>query len=133
MEEGDDYSFDLGNLSFDEAVEAFNELNGCFGEKYEELVFVVIWAFNDMIRENLTPTVEQYAKFKDIVSGCIKNPIFNGDGFFRAELFREIGEFEECMNILNAYEPEEECFAIVKEKIIERAKERDSKVFVIEQ
>ena len=132
-EEGDDYSFETGRLSFDEAVEAFNELKGCSNDNLGELSILVVWAFNDMIRENLTPTVEQYAKFKDIVSGCLKNPIFNGDEFFRAELFREIGEFEECMNILNAYEPEEGCFAIVKEKIIERAKEQDCKVFVIEQ
>ena len=130
-EEGDDDSFETGKLSFDEAVEAFGELNGCSDDKLENLSVVVAWAFNDIIREKLTPTPEQYAKFKDIISSTLEHPIFVGNELLRAELYREIGEFEECLNILSEYAPEESFLAVIKEKIIEKAKERDCKVFVI--
>ena len=130
-EEGDDCSFETGKLSFDEAVEAFGELNGCSDDKLENLSVVVAWAFNDIIREKQTPTPEQYAKFKDIISSTLEHPIFVGNELLRAELYREIGEFEECLNILSEYAPEESFLAVIKEKIIEKAKERDCKVFVI--
>jgi hypothetical protein len=132
-EEGDDYSFETGKLSFDEAVEAFCELNGCSDDELENLSVVVAWAFNDIIREKRTPTPEQYAKFKDIISSTLEHPKFVGNELLKAELYREIGEFEKCLNILSEYTPEESFLAVIKEKIIEKAKERDSKVFVIEQ
>ena len=155
MEEGDDYSFETGRLSFDEAVEAFNELNGCFGEKYEELVFVVIWAFNDMYRNGETPTEEQVAVFRNMMSNILeqkedtwishlftwlptvskifKRKRFSVNRLLRAELCREIGEFEKCIRILNRCRPFMKHLARLKKEILKKAKERDSKVFVIEQ
>ncbi|MBQ5888730.1 MAG: hypothetical protein IIW77_05600 [Bacteroidaceae bacterium] len=132
-EEGDDYSFETGRLSFDESIEAFGELNGCSDDELENLSVVVAWAFNDIIREKRTPTPEQYAKFKDIISSTLEHPKFVGNELLKAELYREIGEFEKCLNILSEYTPEESFLAVIKEKIIEKAKERDCKVFVIEQ
>lgn len=129
FEEGDTYSFEEGWLSFDEAVEAFHELNN--QENLELLTIIIAWAFNDMLRADSEPSQEQYETFKIIVSNNLKQSIFMEDALLRAELHREIEEFDECLSVLSKYRPENDFIASIKKGIIKRAKNQDNKVFVI--
>lgn len=51
---------------------------------------------------------------------------------FLAEIYREIGCFAECFNVLNAIKNEDVYDNMFKEKIFSQAKLKDNKVFVVE-
>ena len=129
FEEGDDYSFEEGWLSFEEAVEALYELNT--QENLELLTIIIVWAFNDMLRADSEPSLAQYETFKVIVSDNLKQSIFMEDALLRAELHREIEEFNECLSVLSKYRPENGFLTGIKKEIIKRAKGQDNKVFSI--
>ncbi len=106
-----------------------------------------------MFRNNIEPTPEQSSVFKDIISENLKRNIFSYNKIFRAELYREIGKFDDSIRLLN------ECFLkglifskitelfsfkgtlescifdtckyLKKRDIIEKAKQQDCKVFAI--
>lgn len=160
--EGDTYSDEEGWLSFDEAIEAFDELmtddrrhidewNAMIRiDKFDEdseafktwlhnnkqkdlesLTIIIAWAFNDMIRNGEEPSQEQYEVFKTTVSSNLKQPILSNNQLLRAELYREIEEFDECLATLENFNPEDDFLANIKKDIIDRAQKRDNKVFVI--
>ena len=162
--EGDTYSDEEGWLSFDDAIEAFNELMTDDRRHIEEwktwswfdddkddenseafktwlqnnkqkdlelLTIIIVWAFNDMIRNGEVPSQEQYEVFKTMVSSNLKQPILSNNELLKAELYREIGEFDECLVTLEKFNPEDEFLADIRKRIIDKAQEHDDKVFVI--
>ena len=162
IKEGDTYSYEEGWLSFDDAIEAFNELMTDDRRHIEEwnamiridkvdedseafktwlqnnkqkdlelLTIIIVWAFNDMIRNGEEPSQEQYEVFKTTVSSNLKQPILSNNELLKAELYREIGEFDECLAILGKFNPEDEFLADIRKRIIDKAQKQDDKVFVI--
>ena len=164
IKEGDTYSDEEGWLSFDDAIEAFNELmtddrrhidewkawSWFDDDKDDEdseafktwlqnnkqkdlelLTIIIVWAFNDMIRNGEEPSLEQYEVFKTTVSSNLKQPLLSNNQLLRAELYREIGEFDECIATLEKFNPEDEFHADIRKQIMDRAQKQDDKVFVI--
>lgn len=131
FEEGKNYSFDEGRLTFEDSVAAFYELNNDETNKLGLLTIIVTWAFNDIIRNNGTPTDEQFGLFKKIISQNLSHPIFQDNYLFRGELYREISEYDKCLCILSEYNPDNVFLANIKNEIIKNAKNRINKVFII--
>ena len=97
----------------------------------ELLTIVIAWAFNDMIRNGEEPSQEQYEVFKTMVSDNLKQPILLNNKLLRAELYREVGQFDECLATLEDFSTEDDFFENIKQLITDRAKKQDNKVFVI--
>jgi hypothetical protein len=116
----------------DEESEAFKTWLHNNKQKDQELLTIIIaWAFNDMIRNGEEPSQEQYEVFKTTVSSNLKQPILSNNQLLRAELYREIEEFDECLATLENFNPEDDFLANIKKDIIDRAQKRDNKVFAI--
>lgn len=116
----------------DENSEAFKAwLHEEKQKNIELLTIIIAWAFNDMIRNGETPSKEQYDIFRATISSHLKQPILSNNQLLRAELYREIGEFDECLHTLDEYIPEDDFLANIKKDIIDRAQKQDNKVFVI--
>ena len=116
----------------DEESEAFKTwLQNNKQKDLELLTIIIVWAFNDMIRNGEEPSQEQYEVFKTMVSSNLKQPILSNNQLLRAELHREIEEFDECLATLENFNPEDDFLANIKKDIIDRAQKRDNKVFVI--
>ena len=130
---GNDISFETGWLSFEEAVEAYKELNGTNNGHLELLTTIVIWAYNDLLRCGKSPVREQYEIFKVIVSNYLKDPIVLVNELLRGELYREIEEYEECITFSNKYKSKNAFEDAVKMQIIRKAEEHIKDVFVIKQ
>lgn len=148
-EKGNNVSYEEGWLSFDDSIAAFKELNNGRTDRLELLTIIITWAYNDMFRNNIEPTPEQSSVFKDIISENLKRNIFSYNKMFRAELYREIGRFDESIRLLNGsfiYSKIAEFFSfqgtlksrifdtckyLKKHAIIEKSKQQDCKVFSI--
>lgn len=132
-EEGNSYSFEKGWLSFEESLAAFNELNNYEAERLELLTIIITWAYNDIVRNNNTPSEEQFQLFKNVLTSNLQYPIFKDNELFRGELYREIGEYDKSVSILNKYNPESDFLAGIKKDIINNAKNHNNSVFIIER
>ena len=127
IEEGTDYSFEEGWLGFDDAVKAYKELNdGAQSKKKDLLLLIVVWAYNDIVRAGGEPLCEQTRSFKDIVEKALKQNDFDNNLILKAELFREISSFDECISLLSAYKPEKELLQQISNRILVKAKEKDN-------
>lgn len=132
IKEGNTYSDEEGWLSFDDAIEAFNALNDDERQqRLELLTIIIVWAFNDMIRDGEEPSQEQYEVFKTMVSNNLKQPILSNNELLKAELYREIGDFDKCLAILGKFNPEDEFLADIRKRIMDKAQKQEDKVFVI--
>jgi hypothetical protein len=47
-------------------------------------------------------------------------------------MYREIGEFDKCLAILNEYTPEDDFLAKIKDMMITKAHNKESRVFLVE-
>lgn len=133
-EEGTNYSLEEGWLDFDDAVKAYEELNdNSDPEKSELLLLIVVWAYNDIIRDGREPLCEQAHVFKNIVGNALKQNVFSCNLILRAELFREISSFDECISVLSTYKPDEEFLQQISNQILEKAKEKNNCVFAFKE
>ncbi len=117
-ERGHEYSFDLGELSYSEWKEAYQQLVSQHeikaNNKYVDITdddiqtinFFFIHAFNDHFHRKMEtePSNEEYAFFCKVVNDFI-------DGFYwpedkvpllKAEFYREANEMEKCAEVLNS-------------------------------
>ena len=133
FENGNTYSSELGWLTFEEAVEAYSELYDTEISKLELLTKIVVWAFNDNIRHSeIEAEPEHLDLLRKIIVKSLGQPIFIGNPLFRSEMYREIGEFDKCLAILNDYTPEDDFQAKIKEMMIAKAHNKESRVFLVE-
>ena len=129
------FSFDFGNLSFEQTNDAFDEL---YNEKLEEgykmqLLFLWLYKYNDKYGgregencpercpESMT---ERRAAIVDTLLDCQANNVL-----LCAELYREIGEFDKCIELATPLADGEDFSAEVARKFIEHAKKHDTLVF----
>ncbi len=148
QEEGKTYSFEEGWLTFEESLLALEELKSDKKDRLELLTIIVIWAYNDIQRKEPesdslsphkeksekirnTPTPEQTETFRSVIKKLLEQDIYTDNELLLAELYREIGEFDKCIHILEKFEPQSEFHELVKNSIIEHAKQQDSNVFCV--
>lgn len=139
----DDWSFELGNLTYRELKEAYTQLVGDVikGQSSEELaesetqtvLFLLLFAYNDKFnRDGImtdTPQVERDYIVQKVRLILSRIPNKQENTAIRAELLREIGDFDGCISLLTEYHPSDEFFVSLKDQIAKKAKEKDTKAF----
>ena len=122
-----------GDLNFEEAREALEQLYESSNEKRRFILrLYVLYAFNDKYgREGLKYLLdcEDYLYFVENCREMIKMEPTNST--LRAELYREIGEFDQCVQYLDSLEPAGEYENQVREQIRQRALDQDRMVFAL--
>lgn len=120
-----------GDLNFEEAREALEQLYDFSNEKRRFILrLYVLYSFNDKYgREGLKYLYDgdDYLYFFENCREMIKMDQTNPT--LRAELYREIGEFEQCVQYLDSIEPVSGYENEVREQIRKRALESDCMVF----
>ena len=122
-----------GDLNFEEAREALEQLYESSNEKRRFILrLYVLYAFNDKYgREGLKYLLdcEDYLYFVENCREMIKMEQTNST--LRAELYREIGEFDRCVQYLDSMEPAGKYENQVREQIMQRALDQDRMVFAL--
>ena len=132
---GESFSFDFGNLSFEQTNDAFDEL---YNEKLEEgykmqLLFMWLYKYNDKYGgregESCTESCPESiaARRASIVDDLLDRQANNV--LLCAELHREIGEFDKCIELATPLADGEDFSAEVARQFIEHAKKHDTRVF----
>ena len=126
-------SMRTGDLNFEEAREALEQLYESSNEKRRFILrLYVLYAFNDKYgREGLKYLLDcdDYLYFVENCREMIKMEQTNST--LRAELYREIGEFDQCVQYLDSLEPAGEYENQVREQIRQRALDQDRMVFAL--
>lgn len=132
-EEGNEYSFETGWLSFDEAIEANREIENLSFEEQSTMSIITIWAYNDIIRNGDEPSSSQYDAFMSYVKRLLdQSKMFSDNILLRAELYREIGNYEKSIELLDNFTAEDDFIRGIKEKIKEMAANHQNQVFKLE-
>lgn len=122
-----------GDLNFEEAREALEQLYEASNENRRFILrLYVLYAFNDKYgREGLKYLLDcdDYLYFVENCREMIKMEQTNST--LRAELYREIGEFDQCVQYLDSLEPAGEYENQVREQIRQRALDQDRMVFAL--
>ena len=120
-----------GELNFDEAREALEQLYESSNEKRRYVLRrYVLYSFNDKYgREGqyFHYDSDDYLYFVENCREMIK--MKQTDSTLRAELYREIGEFDQCVKYLDSIEPATGYENEVRELIRQRALNGDRMVF----
>ena len=145
--EGDNYSSELGELTYPEWKEAYSQFvrisaaviqHPLTGVTHQDLVNVrcwLIWAYNDHFYRNkkAKPSQEEYAFFCSVVKDFIDG--FDWSGIqvplLKAEFYREANEMEKCAEVLNAisYDQLEDFEKGIYDGIKRRMKKNNTVVF----
>lgn len=133
IEDGKNYSMEEGWLNFKDAIKAKNELEFNTKEKMHDWTMIMVWAYNDITRIGNKPTHVQYEIFKNNVSSMLESYIFEDNVLLKAELYREIGKYEKCVEILENISFKEKFLSEIADKIRIKAKENNNKVFILEK
>lgn len=127
------YNDDFGYLSYESLNEALVELDPK-GEEEKKLRMMLLWAYNDKYGlmhnvEILPAELESERKFfrENAIALFRLKP---NDYLLHAELFREMGEFENCLAALERIGDNELSTDVATLK--EKAQNKDSNVFIVE-
>jgi flagellar motor component MotA len=120
-----------GELNYQEAREALEQLyESANADRRFVLRIYVLYAFNDEYARKGLKYLEDSEDYRYFVENCremIKMSQTNPT--LRAELYREIGEFEQCVQYLDSIEPVTGYENEVREQIRKRALDGDRMVF----
>lgn len=105
--EGDDWSSERGELSYQEWKEAYEQFKADKSIKRDDMQVIrhhVIMAFNDEFYRNGSNLVtsQEEAFFIEIINDYIASNKWNSQNMlFKAELYREAGEMKKCEEVLS--------------------------------
>ena len=123
---GKDYSFNKGNLTYEQLKEAATQ----FGENLTEenraiLNRFLVWAYNDNYNREGSADTEVPDEEKRYIDAVLDELIASDgiDDIVRAEYCRERGLFEKSLALLDKCHPEEEHLVRIIEKMRVHAKE----------
>lgn len=141
--EGDNYSFDKGELSYEEAKEAWSQLKDTLsGGMLTSLALVYIHAYNDkyqrvLNKENtkidyIEPKEADLEEFRSVVYTLIDNFQVESPLIY-AEFLREARLFDEAMKIANSTDiPKEGVYANLYTYIVDNCRKKNSLVYIVE-
>lgn len=123
-----------GELNFYEAREALEQLYESSNEERRFILRIyVLYAFNDMYGRKGLICPEDSEDYQYFVQNCREMiKMKQTDLTLRAELYREIGEFEQCISYLDTLEPGNEIENEVRTLIRQKALNKDRMVFTFE-
>ncbi len=129
-------SFETGDLTFAEMKEAVAESSG-WGITHEEEYVIrlyAVYAYNDEYyrTQNLShmrqPSNEDEAFFKE---NAVKLIEVGANEILKAELHREMGNFEECIEVLEKYETDDEFIDEIVRTMRSKAESEDKTIWQI--
>ena len=129
------FSFDFGELSFEQINEAYDELyNGTpEDDKRMQILFLWLFKYNDKYggRDHSDCSQECPASIVERRNAIIGELMaFQKDNeLFVAELYRELGDFERCIELATPLSDGDDFGSEVARKIIEYAKKKKTQVF----
>lgn len=132
-EEGDDYTMECGWLNFEDAIKAKDELNWKEANWEYSMAIIILWAYNDIIRSGEKTSKKQYEVFKNAISSMLNLSILENNPLLRSEMYREIGEFDKCIEILQNLDLKDKHLEFIAKQIALKAAEKDCKVFKIQK
>lgn len=134
--QADYYSFEQGNLSYEQAADALKQFNLSALEKDQEIILRLLFVhtFNDKYQREFVskgdlPSEEEKAEFKKQVLRLLE--IWETEPLVKAELYREIGDFEQCLSILSTLQPDEPLKQKIASQIRQFAIEKKCTVFLL--
>ena len=129
--EGWSISMNTGHLDFDELREAYVQLYESASEdKKFALRLNILYSFNDMYGRKGISTIDSGDAWEFFVDNCRSMlKMEKTIPTLRAELYREIGEFEQCVQYLDSLESAGKFENEVRNTIRERALSGDRDVF----
>ncbi len=134
-EYGEDYSNELGTLTYKEIKKALKESADWNMNQEEKLSvrLLLLWTYNDKYTRGI-PTEEQNIPKKE--EAYINENIDTlltlvTDHVFKAELFRERGKFEECIQELKLVDTKEKFIESIVSKMSKKAKAKDKTLWRI--
>ncbi len=129
------FSFDFGELSFEQINEAYDELYNCTQEDDIRMQILFLWLFkyndeyggrgsNNCTQECPTSIAERRTSIiEELINRQTDNLLFV------AELYRELGDFEKCIKLATPLSSGDDFSAEVAMKFIEHANKHDTLVF----
>lgn len=134
--QADYYSFEQGNLSYEQAADALKQFNLSALEKDQEIILRLLFVhtFNDKYQREFVskgdlPSEEEKIEFKKQVLRLLD--IWETEPLVKAELYREIGNFEQCLSILDTLQPDEPLKQKIASQIRQFAEEKKCTVFLL--
>ena len=124
----DRYSFQTGDLPLEYLKQSLTQLQPTDDDEHT-LRFYILWAFNDRYgdMEQSDIPAEEWEYHMDNIRHLLQ---MNIDTMLRAELYREIGDFEQAIQILQSLEVEDN----MKEfhsQLLQQAQQHNRKVFAL--
>lgn len=131
----DGFSFEKGELNLDEAIEAYRQFQaeGIDGRYMTMARITLVWAANDRMARDEEPrtlNAQEQAELEE----CLKDLVGakGCDALAAAEFYRELGDFDRCIEVINGiHDSLEEGSKGIADKIREHAQAGDRKVFII--
>lgn len=148
----DDFTMELGTLNFEECKEAIAQFKDEPLEEMDEfnIRLLALHAHNDKFHRKYPkyfesigsrkysvkpedPSEQDIAFFRDNVQTMIGMLADDGgNDIFKAELYREVGDFDKCISILNSFSTPVEYLECVKQQVLQHALEKKTTVFILE-
>ena len=136
-EDKNDWTLEQGNLSFRELCLALYYLEGAIGSESETRIrIMIVQAFNDNYRnqkKDIKPVSEEDRNtFETTIKKLLQTMKWSDQNIlFKAELYRESGEFQEAVNLLTAMDPQKDFEEVIRQMILQKAQNKDDKVFLL--
>ena len=132
--QGNDYSFELGELNYKEIKEAWNMLKDTEDLTEKErlnILIMQVWAFNDEYTRHQKSDIptKEHIYITGIINQLLEIDMV--DELLKAELLRENGRFDEAMELLDNYSKENKFLEKIKNKFKEYAIRSETRPFII--
>ena len=132
--QGADYSFEKGDLTYQELKEAAVQFGDTLEKKDRDtLNMLLLWAYNDLYnREGVetTDTPKEERRYMDDVFDELLSRE-DVDDIVYAEFWREAGDFDDALDLLERCHTEDEFLAKIVERMKHYARERNTIAFEI--
>jgi predicted nucleic acid-binding Zn-ribbon protein len=135
--EGDDCSGDLGELTYEQIKEALTQFDKDWlsADDEIELRLLFVHIYNDTFQREAvakeeTPTSEDKNLFEKQVLRLLQ--IWKTEPLLKAEFYREIGDFSQCIQILDSQRESDPFKEKIASKVRMLAERHETYAFVIE-
>lgn len=132
--QGTDYSFEKGDLTYQELKEAAVQFGDTLEKKDRDtLNILLLWAYNDIYNREGVDIKEAPFEERDYIDDVHDELLARDDvdNVVYAEFLREAGDFDDALDLLERCHPEEEFLAKIVERMKHYARERNAIAFEI--
>ncbi len=132
--QGTDYSFEKGELTYQELKEAKIQFGDSLAKKNKNtLNMLLLWAYNDLYNREGVDIKEAPFEERDYIDDVHDELLARDDvdNVVYAEFLREAGDFDDALDLLERCHPQEEYLAKIVEKIKQYAEEKKTIAFEI--